>query len=66
MVPIAELTLPLQALARLVPLTYAEDLLVPVFRDGHAIAGELWHLALLAGYGLVLLVLASLTLREHE
>jgi ABC-2 type transport system permease protein len=66
MVPFGELTLPLQALARLVPLTYAEDLLVPVFRDGDAVAGELWHLALLAAYGLVLLVLASLTLREHE
>jgi ABC-2 type transport system permease protein len=66
MVPFGELTLPLQALGRIVPLTYAEDLLVPVFRDGNAVAGELWHLALLAGYGLALLVLASLTLREHE
>jgi len=66
MIPFAELSWPLQALARLVPLTYAEDLLVPVFRDRAPVNDRLGHLALLAGYATVLLAVASLTLRERE
>jgi ABC-2 type transport system permease protein len=66
MIPFAELAWPLQALARLVPLTYAEDVLVPVFRDGEPAMDRLPYLALLAGYAAALLAFASLTLRERE
>jgi ABC-2 type transport system permease protein len=66
MIPFAELAWPLQALARLVPLTYAEDVLVPVFRDGEPALDRLPYLALLAGYAAALLAVASLTLRERE
>ena len=66
MIPFGELSLPLQALARLVPLTYAEDVLVPVFRDGDPVSGRLGYLALLGLYAAALLALASLTLRERE
>ena len=66
LIPFAELSWPLQALARLVPLTYAEDVLVPVFRDGSPAADRLPYLALLAAYAAALLAVASLTLRERE
>jgi ABC-2 type transport system permease protein len=66
MIPSEQLSWPLQALARLVPLTYAEDVLVPVFRDGRPAAGRLPYLALLAAYAAALLAVASLTLRERE
>ena len=66
LIPFGELSLPLQALARLVPLTYAEDVLVPVFRDGKPVAERLGYLALLAAYAATLLAVASLTLRERE
>jgi ABC-2 type transport system permease protein len=66
LIPFAQLSTPLQVLARLVPLTYAEDVLVPVFRDGTAVSGRLPYLALLAAYAAALLALASLTLRERE
>jgi ABC-2 type transport system permease protein len=66
MIPFDQLSWPLQALARLVPLTYAEDVLVPVFRDGEPVAERLPYLALLAAYAAALLAVASLTLRERE
>jgi ABC-2 type transport system permease protein len=66
MIPFDELSLPLQALGRLVPLTYAEDVLVPVFREGRPVVDQLGHLALLAAYAAALLAVASLTLRERE
>jgi ABC-2 type transport system permease protein len=66
MIPFGELSWPLQVLARLVPLTYAEDVLVPVFRDGDPVAHRLGYLALLAVYAGALLAVASLTLRERE
>lgn len=66
MIPFGELSLPLQTLARLIPLTYAEDVLVPIFRDGQPVAEQLGSLALLAGYAAALLAVASLTLRERE
>jgi hypothetical protein len=66
LIPFGELSLPLQALGRLVPLSYVEDVLVPVFRDGQPVAGRLGYLALLGGYALALVALASLTPRERE
>ena len=66
LIPFAELSWPLQLLARFVPLTYAEDILVPVFRDGEAIAGRLPYLVALAAYAAALLAVASLTLRERD
>ena len=66
LIPLAQLSWPLQALARAVPLTYAEDVLVPVFRDGEPVAGRLPYLAALAAYAIALLALASLTLRERD
>ena len=66
LIPFAELSLPLQVLARFVPLTYAEDVLVPVFRDGQAATGRLLYLAALGAYAVALLAVASLTLRERE
>ena len=66
LIPLAQLSWPLQALARAVPLTYAEDVLVPVFRDGEPVAGRLPYLAALAAYAMALLALASLTLRERD
>jgi ABC-2 type transport system permease protein len=65
MVPFGDLSWPLQALGRLVPLTYAEDVLVPVFRDGAAASERLGQLAMLGGYALALLAAAALTLRER-
>jgi ABC-2 type transport system permease protein len=65
-VPFDELSLPFKALARLLPLTYAEDVLVPIFRDGVAVADRLGHLALMGAYAAGLLALAALTLRERE
>jgi hypothetical protein len=49
-----------------VPLTYAEDVLVPVFPDGRPAADCLPYLALLAAYAAALLAVATLTLRERE
>lgn len=66
MIPFGELSLPLQVLGRLVPLTYAEDVLVPVFRDGQPVSDRLGYLALLGGYAAALVAVASLTLRERE
>jgi ABC-2 type transport system permease protein len=66
LIPFGDLSAPLQVLARLVPLTYAEDVLVPVFRDGAPATERLPYLALLALYAAALLALASLTLRERE
>ena len=66
MIPFDALSWPLQVLGRLVPLTYAEDILVPLFRDGEPFADHAWRLALLAGYGAALLAIASLTLRERD
>jgi len=66
MIPFDQLSWPLQVLGRLVPLSYAEDALVPVFRDGAAAGDQLGHVALLALYGTALLALASRTLRERE
>ena len=45
---------------------YAEDVLVPVFRDGQPVSGRLGYLALLAVYAAALAGIASLTLRERE
>jgi ABC-type multidrug transport system permease subunit len=66
LIPFAELSVPLQVLGRLVPLSYAEDVLVPIFRDGEPVAGRLPYLALLALYAVALVAIASLTLRERE
>jgi ABC-2 type transport system permease protein len=66
LIPLADLTWPLQAIGRLLPLTYAEDVLVPVFRDGEPVVDRLGYLALLAVYAAALLAIASLTLRERE
>jgi ABC-type multidrug transport system permease subunit len=66
LIPFGELSPPLQVLGRLVPLSYAEDVLVPVFRDGEPVAGRLPYLGLLALYGIALVAIASLTLRERE
>lgn len=66
LIPSAALSPVLQVLARLVPLTYAEDVLVPVFRDGEPVAGRLPYLALLGLYAIALVAVASLTLRERE
>jgi ABC-2 type transport system permease protein len=66
LIPFGELSLPLQVLGRLVPLSYAEDVLVPVFRDGEPVAGRLPYVALLALYAGALVAIASLTLRERE
>ena len=66
MVPFDQLSAPLQALGRLVPLTYAEDVLTPIFRDGAAASDRLGHLALLGVYGAALLALATRTLREGD
>ena len=66
LIPFGELSPPLQVLGRLVPLTYAEDVLVPVFRDGQPAADRLGYLVLLGAYGAALVAVASLTLRERE
>lgn len=66
LIPFDELSAPLKVLGRLVPLTYAEDVLVPVFRDGQPVADRLGYLVLLAAYGAALVAVASLTLRERE
>jgi ABC-2 type transport system permease protein len=66
LIPFDQLSWPLQALARLVPLTYAEDVLVPVFREGQPVAEQVGHLALLGGYAAALVTIASFTLRERE
>lgn len=65
LIPFADLSAPLQVLARFVPLTYAQDILVPVFRNGEPVAGRLPYLAALGAYAVALLALASLTLRDR-
>jgi hypothetical protein len=66
LIPFDQLSWPLQALARLVLLMYAADVLVPVFRNGQPVAERLVYLVLLAGYAAALVTVASLTLRERE
>jgi ABC-2 type transport system permease protein len=66
LIPFAALSWPLQVLARLVPLTYAEDVLVPIFRNGAPATDRLGQLALLGAYAAALVAIASLTLRERE
>jgi hypothetical protein len=51
---------------RFIGLSLAEEVLVPVFRDGQPVSERLGYLALLGGYAAALVAVASLTLRERE
>jgi ABC-2 type transport system permease protein len=64
-IPLDELHYALRGLAYLIPLTYAENVLVGVMRDGRSLAEVAGSLALLLAYGVALLVVASLTIRER-
>jgi ABC-2 type transport system permease protein len=66
LIPAEELSWPLRGLGRVVPLTYAEDVLVPVFREGAASSDQVWRLLVLGGFTALLLLLASVTVRETE
>ena len=56
----------LQWLSNIVPLTWAIKVLRGVTIDNESFFTEIWPFLTLLGYGLVLLALASLTLRERE
>jgi ABC-2 type transport system permease protein len=55
-----------QWLSRLIPLYYANQLLQRLVHPGSVVTDDLRGLASLVGYGLVVLTLATLTLRELE
>jgi ABC-2 type transport system permease protein len=65
-IPLGDLHVSLRAIAYVLPLTYAEKVLLGVMRDGESFAEVAgWFLALV-GYGAGLLIVASLTVRESE
>lgn len=65
-IPLDNLHISLRVIAHALPVTYAEKVLLGVMRDGDSF-GQVapWFMAML-GYGVGLLVLASLTVREGE
>lgn len=56
----------MQGISYAIPLTYAEKVLLGLMRDGRAFTDVLPSFAALIGYGMALLTLASLTLRESD
>ena len=65
-IPLDDLHVSLQTLAYVVPLTYAQKVLLGVMRDGQSFADVAGWFVALAGYGTALLIIASLTVRESE
>ena len=65
-IPLDDLHYTLRAVSYLIPLTYAENVLIGVMRDGRALTDLAGSFLLLFGYGVVLLVVASLTVREGD
>lgn len=65
-IPIDDLPRVLQWISYAVPLTYAVDILKGIMQEGRSFASELAPFAALAGVGLALLAVASLTLAERE
>lgn len=65
-IPVDYLPVVLQWLSKFVPLTWAVRTLKPVIVDGESFLSTLPDFMVLLGYGIALLVLASLTLRESE
>lgn len=65
-IPLNELPSYLQVIAYLVPLTYAETVLLSVLRDGQTFAEVAGSFLLLFGFGIVLLAIAALTIRTTD
>ncbi|WP_448575476.1 ABC transporter permease [Thermomicrobium sp.] len=63
--PLTSLPRPLQWVARVLPLTWANDALRAVMLRGHGLDDLLPHLAFLTGFALLMLVLAMTTLRRE-
>ncbi|MBO9386493.1 MAG: ABC transporter permease [Thermomicrobium sp.] len=63
--PVTSLPRPLQWVARVLPLTWANDALRSVMLRGHGLDDLLPHLAFLTGFALLMLVLAMTTLRRE-
>ena len=55
-----------RGIGRLFPLTYANEIVQELIRPGGTLANQWGNLAVLAGYSVALLLLASRTLREVE
>lgn len=66
LIPFDNLAWPLQILGRILPLTYAEDVLIPIFVHGATFLSRIGYFLILGAYALVLLIVASLTLKESE
>jgi ABC-2 type transport system permease protein len=65
-IPLEHLPRWLRAISYAVPLTYAEKLLVGVMKHGTAFGDMIHWYLLLLGYGVLLLAIASITVRESE
>ncbi|MHB0914410.1 MAG: ABC transporter permease [Thermoleophilia bacterium] len=65
-IPVDDLPVVLQWVSNIIPLTWAARVLKPVLVEKSGFAGVLPDFCVLLGYGVALLALASLTLREGE
>lgn len=65
-IPLEDLHAWLRPIAYAIPLTYAENVLIGVMRDGKTLADVAGSFAMLVGFGVVLLGVASVTLREGD
>jgi len=65
-IPLDDLHWVLRPISYVIPLTYAENVLLGVMRDGKAFAEVAGSFAMLVGFGALLLGVASVTLREGE
>lgn len=65
-IPLDDLHAVLRGIAYVLPLTYAEEVLLGVMRDGKGFGEVLKPFLILLGYGIALLGIASLTVREAD
>jgi ABC-2 type transport system permease protein len=65
-IPLDELHQSLRAIAYLIPLTYAENVLIGVMRDGKSFVDVAGSFVMLVAFGVLLLGVASFTVRESE
>jgi ABC-2 type transport system permease protein len=64
--PLDQLPRYLQVVAHLLPPTYAENVLLGLMRRGHSFAQELPSFLALLGFGVALIVAASLSVRTRD
>ncbi len=64
--PVASLPISVRWMSYLIPLTYALDSIRPMIEDQSHLLANMEEFSILIGYGLVLLMLSSVTLRQRE